>query len=90
METQAKKLNKTMGWLAIAACGLCCTLPIIGTAVGVGTLTILGAYFEKIAVVVLGISAILLLSLWFSKKTKNKSCETACATDCGCKTELEK
>ncbi len=87
---KTKKWFKTTGWLGIVACGLCCALPIIGATFGIGALTAFGAYFEKIGIVILGISAILLLLYFYQKRQDKKSTKTSCATDCGCKTETVK
>jgi nicotinamide riboside transporter PnuC len=87
METKSKNWFKKLGWIGIVACGVCCALPIIGTVAGIGVLTALGAYFEKIAIVVLGIAAILFTIYFYQKKKTEKKCDTSCDTSCECTTE---
>jgi drug/metabolite transporter (DMT)-like permease len=90
MEAKQQKHFKTFGWLAFAACGLCCALPIIGATVGIGAITALGAYLEKIAIVVMGISGILFALYFYNKSKAKKACAPSCETNCDCKPDDKK
>lgn len=87
METTKKSWPKRLGWTSIALCGLCCALPIIGTALGMASLTALSFYLEKIGILALGLAAFFFWYAWYSKKKKAKACTTSCDTGCDCKTE---
>ena len=87
METINKSWYKKLGWTGIALCGLCCALPIIGTAVGMASLTALSVYLEKIGILALGLAAFFFWYAWYSKRKKAKACSTSCDTNCECKTE---
>lgn len=86
MKTTAKepgKLAKNMGLLGIGLCALCCALPIIGIIGGAGILATIALYAEKIAIVLLIVSAAS-FAIWQYKK---KQAPPACSIDCDCKTE---
>jgi len=86
METASKKpgrLAKNVGLLGIGLCALCCALPIIGIVGGAGILATVALYAEKIAIVLLIISAAS-FAIWQYKK---KQAPPACSIDCDCKTE---
>ena len=86
MKTIAKepgKLAKNMGLLGIGLCALCCALPIIGIVGGAGILATIAMYAERIAIVLLIISAAS-FAIWQYKK---KQTPPACSIDCDCKTE---
>ncbi|MEO7988628.1 MAG: hypothetical protein ABI663_03750 [Chryseolinea sp.] len=86
MKTTAKepgKLAKNMGLLGIGMCALCCALPIIGIVGGAGILSAVAMYAEKIASVLLIISAAS-LAIWQYRK---RQAPPACSIDCDCKTE---
>lgn len=87
MEKTNNKWYKRMGGVGIVLCGLCCALPIIGTALGVASLTALSFYLEKIGILALGLAAFFFLYAWYTKRKKAKSCTTGCDTSCDCKTE---
>ena len=78
---------KKMGWLGISLCALCCALPIIGTAVGMASLTALSFYLKKIGILALGIAAFFFLFAWYKKRKKAKACAISCDTNCNCKPE---
>lgn len=63
MQNTKRNWSKRLGWAGIALCGLCCALPIIGTAVGMASLTALSFYLEKIGILALGIAAFF---FWFA------------------------
>jgi hypothetical protein len=86
METTKKSWSKKLGWTGIVLCGLCCALPIIGTAIGMASLTALSFYLEKIGFLALGLTAFFLWYAGYSKK-KSNACTTSCDTDCNCKQE---
>ena len=86
METATKKpgkLAKNVGLLGIGLCALCCALPIIGIVGGAGILATIALYAEKIAIVLLIISAAS-FAIWQYKK---KQAPPACSIDCDCKAE---
>lgn len=86
METASKKpgrLAKNVGLLGIGLCALCCALPVIGIVGGAGILATVALYAEKIAIVLLIISAAS-FAIWQYKKTQ---APPACSIDCDCKTE---
>lgn len=87
METTKKNWSKRLGWTGIALCGLCCALPIIGTAIVMASLTALSFYLEKIGFLALGIAAFLFWFAWYKKRKKAKACTTSCDTNCDCKPE---
>lgn len=59
-ETKLKQSSfKKLGWVSIGLCGLCCTLPIIGTFAGISSLTAIAFYMEKIGIVTLALAGFL-------------------------------
>lgn len=81
------KWYKRFGWAGIALCGLCCALPIIGTAIGIASLTALSFYLEKIGILALGLAAFFFWYAWYKRQKKDKECATNCDTNCDCKNE---
>ena len=88
METTKKSWYKRLGWTGIVLCGFCCALPIIGTAIGMASLTALSVYLEKIGIIALGLAAFFFWYAWYTKRKKAKVCATSCDTNCGCSTEV--
>jgi mercuric ion transport protein len=85
METTSKepgKMAKSMGLIGLGLCALCCALPIIGIVGGAGILATISLYAEKIALVLLIISAAS-FGIWFYRKRQSP----ACSVDCECKPE---
>src|SRR5690349_7412689 len=84
-------LFKKLGLMGIGLCVLCCSLPIIGTAIGMGALASLAVYFEKIAIAVLIASGGLFTLWYFSKKKASSTCTTSCDINtggaCNCKAD---
>jgi hypothetical protein len=72
-----------MGLLGIGLCALCCALPIIGIVGGAGILATIALYAEKIAIVLLILSAAS-FAIWQYKK---RQAPPACSIDCDCKPE---
>ncbi len=85
MERENQKWFKKTGLIGISACMVCCALPIIGAVAGIGALTAIGVYLEKIAVVILGIAGILFVLHFYHKRKTQQACSTSCDTDCDCK-----
>ena len=86
MKTTAKepgKMAKNMGLLGIGLCALCCALPIIGIVGGAGILATRALYAEKIAIVLLTISAAS-FAIWQYRK---RQAPPACDINCDCKRE---
>jgi ABC-type nickel/cobalt efflux system permease component RcnA len=85
METASKKpgkLTKNLGLVGIGLCAICCALPIISIVGGAGILATVALYAEKIAIVLLIISAAS-FAIWQYKK---RQAPPACSIDCDCKT----
>jgi hypothetical protein len=85
--TSKNKWYKRFGWMGIALCGLCCALPIMGTAIGMASLTALSFYLEKIGILAFGLSAFFFWYAGYSKKKKEKACKTSCDDNCNCKSD---
>ncbi|MES2836480.1 MAG: hypothetical protein V4667_03065 [Bacteroidota bacterium] len=88
METKKKSWFKRLGWTSIALCGLCCSLPIIGAALGIGALSAIAFYLEKIGFILL-IAAIAFFVFAYLKKRRKSTCNSdgSCSIDCSCKTK---
>lgn len=71
-----------MGLIGLGLCALCCALPIVGIIGGAGILATISLYAEKIALVLLIISAAS-FGIWLYKKKQ----APACSVDCDCKPE---
>lgn len=82
-----KPYFKRLGWAGVALCGLCCALPFVGIALGVGALTTIAFYLEQIGMAALGLAGIFFTYYWYQKRQTSRKCDTSCETDCGCKTE---
>jgi hypothetical protein len=83
-EKEPGKLAKSLGLVGIGLCALCCALPIIGIVGGAGILASIALYAEKIAVVLLIVSAAS-FAVWFYKKRQAPACDI----NCECKTETK-
>lgn len=84
METTTKepgKMAKNLGLLGIGLCALCCALPIVGIVGGAGIIASIALYAEKIALVLLIISAAF-FAIWLYRKRQTPP---ACSVDCECK-----
>ncbi len=88
METKNQQWFKKMGLIGVLACGFCCALPIVGAVAGIGALTALGVYLERIAIVILGITGIMFVLHHYRKKKLEKDCASSCETDCDCKEKV--
>lgn len=75
------KWAKTLGFLGIGLCALCCALPIIGIIGGASILTAVAVYAEKIAIVLLVLSGAF-FGIWLYRKRQTPA---ACSIDCECK-----
>ena len=88
MKTTGKtpgKMAKNLGIVGISLCALCCALPIIGIVGGAGIIATIALYAEKIALVLLIISAAS-FAIWQYMK---RQAPPACSIDCDCKTQNE-
>lgn len=85
MNITKKTWYKKLGWAGITLCGLCCALPVIGTAIGMASLTVVSFYLEKIGILSLVLAAFLFWYGWYNKRKKAKPAATSCSTNCGCK-----
>lgn len=76
----SKKLFKTLGFTGIGLCAACCLLPVGAIVFGAGTLAVVAAYLEWIALASLSL-AIVGFGLYFLRKRRVPACDV----DCGCK-----
>jgi hypothetical protein len=86
METTANepgKMAKNFDLLGIGLCVLCCALPIIGIVGGAGILASVALYAEKIALVLLILSATF-FAVWLYRKRQTPP---SCSVDFSCKPE---
>jgi hypothetical protein len=83
------QFSKKLGWFSIGLCALCCTLPIIGTIAGIGSLAAVSFYLEKFAFLILAIAAVAFVYSFFRGKAFVCSCDENCDTNCTCKTSAE-
>jgi hypothetical protein len=81
METNKRKtgLFKNFAWASGLLCMLCCTLPPLSVATGVGSLAAIAVFMEKIALVFL-LLAIVFFTAWYVKKRKAASCDVDCTS----------
>ena len=70
MEKSISKVSlfKKLGWISIGLCGLCCTLPVIGGLIGVGSATAIAYYFEKTSIIILVLGGIFFIYIITKKK----------------------
>jgi arginine exporter protein ArgO len=80
---QRNEISKKLGLTGISLCAICCALPIIGASIGVGALTAVAFYLEKIGILLIGTGIIFFLYFKFKKERTAPSC----STDCNCKEE---
>jgi arginine exporter protein ArgO len=83
------KWHTKLGWTGIVLCGLCCALPIIGTVIGMASLTALSVYIEKVGILAVGIAGFFFWYAWYNKRKKAKACVATCETNCDCNNETE-
>lgn len=69
---------KNMALTSIGLCGLCCLLPLIGLAIGIGGLGAVAYYLEKISIGVF-LGSLLILLFWQIQKRVKKTCSVGCA-----------
>jgi glucan phosphoethanolaminetransferase (alkaline phosphatase superfamily) len=71
---------KRLAWLSGILCVLCCTIPILGVAVGSATLAGAAAFFESAAAAFVAAAGVL-LAVWLYRRRR----APACHLHCGCK-----
>ena len=71
-------IYKKLSLLSLALCGLCCTLPVIGIVVGVGSLSLIGFYLEKLGLLLVILTILSFLYSYYSKKKVYHSCDINC------------
>lgn len=81
-----QSILKKFGLTGIGLCALLCSLPIIGTVLGIAALSRAAIYLENIGILIL-ILSMGALALWFIKRKKDSTTTPSCNIDCGCKTE---
>ncbi|TGL65942.1 MULTISPECIES: hypothetical protein [Leptospira] len=84
LENRLLALIKKFGILGIGLCGLCCLAPVFFALLGISSLTWLFMLSEKIGIISILIS-LLLLGAWVLKRKLGKSC----SVDCSCKPEAK-
>lgn len=83
------QFSKKLGWFGIGLCALCCTLPLIGTIAGIGSLATFSFYLEKFVFLILAIVAVAFVYSFFRGKSIVRRCDEKCETNCICKTGAE-
>ena len=82
------KKARHFGLLGIALCSLCCVLPVIGTVIGVTSLTAIAFYPDKIGFALIGLSIFLFAYSRYTKRRKLKvACSNSCDVSCECRAE---
>jgi len=82
-----------LGLAGIGLCGLCCGLPVIGAIIGIGSITAVGYYLDKISIALITLAIIVFIYTFFRKR-KGAARQGAIgnvANDCNCsdrKTEI--
>lgn len=79
---ESKNLFKRFGFAAIGLCIGCCAFPVVGVALGIGTLSVLSKYIEWAGMAAL-VLAIASFGIYFYKKKTAPACDI----DCNSKTE---
>jgi uncharacterized protein YoxC len=72
-----ENIFKQLGFLGISLCIACCALPVIGVTLGIGTLAILGKYFEWAAFAAIAL-AFVFFGIYLLKKRKAPACDIDC------------
>lgn len=75
----------TLFSLGVILCALCCSLPLlVGLGLGGAALTTLGAYVERMGLVLMGLG--MLGFVWsLVRRRKEASHGPSCSTTCGCR-----
>lgn len=77
------KTAHRIAWIAGMLCVACCTVPLVGLAMGSAALAGLAVYSEKAVIVVAAVG----LAAWLIyRRTRNKPAPS-CDLDCGCRPE---
>jgi hypothetical protein len=69
-----------LGGLSIFACGVCCSLPILGPLIGVTVLASLATWLEILAILLLGAG----IGFFLLARLRKKTTGAVCSTDCNC------
>ncbi|MCW7467563.1 hypothetical protein EHQ23_09005 [Leptospira bourretii] len=83
-ENRLLEIVKKFGILGIGLCGFCCLAPVFFALLGLSSLTWLFIFSEKIGIISILISLVL-LGIWILKRKLGKKC----SIDCSCKPEAE-
>lgn len=75
-----RKLTRSGAVIGFSLCGLCCAAPLLGAVAGMGALASFAASLEKIAVGLLGVTALILL--WSAVQSRRQG---KCNVDCDCR-----
>lgn len=74
-----KTIFAKLGWVGLGLCGVCCTLPIIGIILGLGSLTTVAFYFEKAALGFFILAGLFFSLYLYKRKNKHASCDINCS-----------
>ena len=80
-----ERLFKNPGITGAVLCASCCAIPIIGLALGVGTLTVLSRYLEWAGVGAIMLSALFFIMYLIKKRKQQKAPQ--CDIDCSCQSD---
>src|SRR5690606_24764281 len=80
-----ERLFKNPRIMCAVLCASCCAIPIIGLALGVGTLTVLSRYLEWAGVGAIMLSALFFIMYLIKKRKQQKVPQ--CDIDCGCQSD---
>ena len=75
----SNKLSKSLGLFGIILCVACCTWPIAGVMLGVGSLSLLSKYFEWAGVAAL-LLALISFGIYYVKKKRSPACDIDCSS----------
>ena len=75
---QSKNLFKSLGFLTLSLCALCCAAPIAGIVFTASAMTLLAEYWAPAAVTV-GMPVLILLAVGWIKKRKANACDINCS-----------
>jgi hypothetical protein len=76
----SKNLFKGVGFIGIAMCGVCCSLPALPLIFGLSAVNAAAGFFGWVSLSIMVTSGAL-LGIYYYKKRKSPSCEA----ECGCK-----
>ena len=79
-ETFTVNILKRLGFVGIGLCAICCLLPIMGVAIGLGSLSFYAFYIEKTGMALVVLAVIAFIYGAYRKKQQTATCKSSC--DC--------